>query len=221
MLICSYTKVMKDFTDTITYRFVSLCQDMFWHIKLQLTYLFSIPFPSIIASSSRKFPAVILMTFLILQGDRGPQGPPGLPGEDGSRVSCCSHRKIYSEASYNGNKVMINVGFFSKTCFSFAQNQGEDGEVGPRGLPGEAVSNSFLFFCFCYEQKSHSDIFPFYWIVLNCRYKNYFMCLYIENNVCGWKANKWIETPLTGLELRIYLAKYIQLPESQMIFLIV
>uniref|UniRef100_U3JIS5 Thrombospondin-like N-terminal domain-containing protein n=1 Tax=Ficedula albicollis TaxID=59894 RepID=U3JIS5_FICAL len=28
------------------------------------------------------------------RGDRGPQGPPGLPGEDGSRVSCFSHRKI-------------------------------------------------------------------------------------------------------------------------------
>uniref|UniRef100_A0A8C3J740 Thrombospondin-like N-terminal domain-containing protein n=1 Tax=Calidris pygmaea TaxID=425635 RepID=A0A8C3J740_9CHAR len=66
----------------------------------------------------------ILMTFLIIQGDRGPQGPPGLPGEDGSR--------------------------------------GEDGEVGPRGLPGEAVSNGFLFFCFCYKQKSLSDLFPFY-----------------------------------------------------------
>jgi len=41
--------------------------------------------------------------------------------------------------------------FFSKTSTPFVQNQGEDGEVGPRGLPGEAVSNVFLFFCFCYK----------------------------------------------------------------------
>lgn len=55
--------------------------------------------------------------------------------------------------------------FFPKTYIPFVQNQGEDGEVGPRGLPGEAVSNAFLFFCFCYKQKSLSDFFSF---PLNC-----------------------------------------------------
>lgn len=56
--------------------------------------------------------------------------------------------------------------FFPKTPIPFVQKQGEDGEVGPRGLPGEAVSNAFLFFCFwpivCFTNKSHSPIcFPF------------------------------------------------------------
>lgn len=179
---------------------------MFWHIKLQLTYLFSFPFPSIIVSSSRKFPAVILMTFLILQGDRGPQGPPGLPGEDGSRVSCCSHRKIQSESSYNGNKVMINVCwvFFLKLV-SFCTKTGRRWGSWTKRSPRWSCKQFFLILLLL-QTKSCSDIFPIYWTILNCRYKNYFTCLHIENTVSAWKANKWnvlfrVEIPLTGLEL--------------------
>lgn len=69
------------------------------------------------------------MTFLILQGDRGPQGPPGLPGEDGSRVSCCSHRKIYSEVSYSENKVMINVRFLLRLVFLLHKTREKMGKL--------------------------------------------------------------------------------------------
>lgn len=64
----------------------------------------------------------------IFQGDTGVHGLPGPPGEDGERVSVARAGAGMGEA------------WKVRPLHHVLLLQGDDGEIGPRGLPGESVS---------------------------------------------------------------------------------
>lgn len=64
----------------------------------------------------------------IFQGDTGAHGLPGPPGEDGERVSVARAGTGMGEA------------WKVRPLHHVLLLQGDDGEIGPRGLPGESVS---------------------------------------------------------------------------------
>lgn len=84
----------------------------------------------------------------VFQGEPGPQGPPGPSGEDGERV-----RYLFLTLFFFSTPLPLSPSFLPQSIYlsiaatflplmSFSMCQGDDGEVGPRGLPGESVSSN-------------------------------------------------------------------------------
>lgn len=69
----------------------------------------------------------LISFFFSSQGEQGPTGAPGSPGDDGPRVSSTS--------------VVVNCEHLLRiTWLTLLHTQGEDGQVGQRGVAGESVS---------------------------------------------------------------------------------